>query len=457
MEDDIRADLLKVLPADRIVTDPQIMDAYSRDQATWAPHGRPAAVVRAGDRAQVVATLKEAFRTGRPVVTRAAGSGLSGGANAIDGCIVLSVADINEIVEINDEDQLAVVNPGVINGDLKRAVADRGLWYPPDPASYEFSTIGGNVATNAGGLCCMKYGVTREYVLGLEAVMANGDIIRVGRRTVKGVAGYDLTALMVGSEGTLAVITEIVLRLRPAPHPSSTVAAFFPTTLAAGRAVGNVIRAGLTPSLLEIMDRTTIEAIDDWKRMDLDRHSAAMLFAQTDALGEGRTEETRLIEEAFRDAGATYAVSTTDPGEGEMLLQARRLAYPALERLGATILDDVGVPRSQIPSLINLIDEISNKHQLLIGTFGHVGDGNMHPTIVFERGNVEDEARAQKAFAEILTGALRLGGTITGEHGVGSLKRAFLSHEMGSVAVGVQSSIKNALDPSGILNPGKMV
>lgn len=449
--------LAAALPSGVVETDPAVMESYRFDQAAWVEAGTPRAVVFPQTTPQVQAVLRAASQHRVPVVPRGAGSGLSGGAAAVDGCLVVCLTRMTRILDVDEGDVSVVVEPGVINADVSAAVADQGLWYPPDPASKAFSTIGGNIATNAGGLCCVKYGVTRDYVLALDVVLADGRHIQTGRRTVKGVAGLDLTSLFVGSEGTLGIVTSARLRLRSAPPPAATAAAFFPTLLAAGRAVVTVADAGIVPSLVELLDRTTLRAVDDWKRMDLDRDAAALLLFQSDAPEAARPAELAAIAQKCDQAGASFVVHSSDPADSEVLLTARRLAFPALERLGDVLLDDVAVPRPRVPQLLAAIDHIAEQHGVLIGTFGHAGDGNLHPTIVVERGRPEQRFAAQRAFAEILGAALELGGTITGEHGVGTLKRPFLERELGADTMNVQQGVKRALDPAGLLNPGKAI
>ncbi|WP_257457011.1 FAD-binding oxidoreductase [Archangium lipolyticum] len=449
-------ELASVLPPEALVTDPDVLEAHRRDQAGWAEAGVPGVLVRPASTAEVQAVLRVAAALRVPVVARGAGSGLSGGANATDGCVVLSLTRMNRILEIDRRGMLAVVQPGVLNGALKAAAAEQGLWYAPDPASWEFSTIGGNVATNAGGLCCVKYGVTGDAVLGLEAVLADGSVVRTGGRTVKNVAGYDLTRLFVGSEGTLGVVTEATLRLRPRPPPATTLVASFPTLVGAGAAVTEIM-ASTRPSVLELMDRTTVRAVESFKPLGLDVESAALLLARSDAGGEqGVAECTRMVA-ACEAAGATFVAHSADEAEGELLLVARRLAFPALERQGATLLDDVGVPLSRIAELLAAVELIAERRGVLIGTFGHAGDGNMHPTLVFDRNDPDAVARAKAAFDDILRVVLDMGGTITGEHGVGALKRPFLAAQLGPESLRLHHAIKTALDPLGLLNPGKLL
>ena len=450
------ADLRAALGDDGVLTDPDVTSAYARDQAMLAPAGTPAAVVFPRSTADVVAVMEVASRHRVPVVPRGAGSGLAGSSNAVDGAITVVMTRMDAVLEVAPADRLAVVQPGVVNKALRDAVAGAGLFYPPDPSSYDWCTIGGNLSTNSGGLCCVKYGVTTDYVLGLEVVLADGRVLRTGRRTVKGVAGYDLARLFIGSEGTLGVITEATLALRPAPHPPVTLAATFGTTAQTGQVVERVVTSGLVPSLLEVMDNTCICAVDDLLKADLDRSAHALLVAQCDAGGDAAAREIAALAELCRDAGADFVHSTDDPAEGDLLLAARRMALPALERLGSTLIDDVAVPRSRIAAFLDGCDAVAAARELTIGVVGHAGDGNMHPTIVFDPADAGQRERAFTAFDDILELGLFLGGTITGEHGVGAIKVDWLEREIGPVALDVHRAIKDALDPAGLLNPGKV-
>ncbi|HZH13625.1 MAG TPA: FAD-linked oxidase C-terminal domain-containing protein [Archangium sp.] len=456
MSVDLLRELAAVLPPEALVTDADVLEAHRRDQAGWAPAGFPRVLVRPGSTAEVQAVLRVASAHRVPVVPRGAGSGLSGGANAVDGCIVLSLTRMNRILEIDRRGLYAVVQPGVINGALKAAATEVGLWYAPDPASWEFSTLGGNLATNAGGLCCVKYGVTGDAVLGLEAVLADGSVVRTGGRMVKNVAGYDLTRLFVGSEGTLGIITEATLKLRPRPPRATTLVASFPTLVGAGAAVTEIM-AEIRPSLLELMDRTTVRAVEAARPMGLDVNAAALLLARSDAGGEQGVAECTRMAAICEAVGATFLAHSSDEAEGELLMGARRFAFPALERQGSTLLDDVGVPLSRIPDLLAAVEHIAGQRGVLIGTFGHAGDGNMHPTIVFDQNDPDAVARARAAFDDILHAVLELGGTITGEHGVGSLKRPFIARQLGPETHRLHLAIKSAMDPLGILNPGKLL
>lgn len=445
------------LPPGRVLVDEDATARYRRDQAPWADHGTPICVVRPRTAEEVQTIVQICLRHHTPVVPRGAGTGLSGAANAVDGCVLLSTEQMTTIQEIDAAERLAVVEPGVVNDDLRAACAEQGLWYPPDPASAPWSTIGGNVATNAGGLCCVKYGVTGDYVLGLQVVTGSGDLVRIGRRTAKGVAGYDLTALLVGSEGTLGVITEVTVRLRPARDPEHTVAGYFPSLTAAGRAVAAVAAAGLTPSALELIDRQTLLAVDAWKNMGLSADADAVLLARTDAPGAAGAAEAEALLACFRGEGAAWAAASSDEAESEALFSARKLAYPALERLGHVLVEDVCVPRGAVPDMLGSIERIAGQRRVRIATVAHAGDGNLHPVFVVPAGDDNARRRAEQAFEEILDAALALGGTVTGEHGIGLLKRAGLTRELPEPVLAMHTAVKQALDPHGILNPGKVI
>ena len=441
------------LPASVVQTDPEVVAGFAHDEALLLERALPVAVLSPRSTEEVAACVRAATTAGLSVVTRGAGSGLAGGANATAGSVVLSTRRLDRIVTVDVEERLAAVQPGVITADLRSAAADLGLFYPPDPGSVAISTIGGNVATNAGGMCCVKYGVTGDYVLGLEAVLADGRVVRTGRRTVKGVAGYDLTSLLVGSEGTLGVITEITLRLLPAPPPPATAVATFASLADAGRAVERITADGTDVSLLELLDATTLAAIDAHTGMDL--AAEAMLLVQCDLPDPGPAIDS--VRVACEAAGAVDVAVTTDAAEGAQLLEARRQALPALERLGDWLLDDVCVPRRSIVALVDGITRVAADVGLTIGVFGHAGDGNMHPTIVFDRHDPDSLAAARRAFDAITALALDLGGTVTGEHGVGRLKSGWLARELDSVALDVHRAVKAALDPHGLLNPGSVL
>lgn len=450
--DDTVAELRALLPEGRVTTSPDALQANRFDEARLTEAGTPIAVVFPRSTAEVQTIVRLAAKHEMPLVPRGAGSGLSGGANASDGCIVVSLTAMNQILSLDQTNQLAVVQPGVITADINRTALPAGLRYPPDPSSDEFCTIGGNIATNAGGLCCVKYGVTGDFVLGLEVVLADATVVRIGRRTRKSVAGYDLVHLFVGSEGTLGIVTEATLRLRPVARPPATVVASFSSLDAAGRAIREIVGAE-TPSILELMDRTTIQAVEAWKPVGLDTDTEALLIMQSDAADQDA--EIAAAESRCADAGATMIVRSSDAAEAELLMTARRLAYPALERTGDVLLDDVAVPIGAIPDLLRAVQAAAQGNGVTIGTFGHAGDGNLHPTIVFDRADAGSVEAARRAFDEVVAVAVDLGGTITGEHGVGTLKRPYLAREIGAEGISLHRSIKTAFDPKGILNPGK--
>jgi len=448
------------LPAERLVVDPDVLAAISHDDAEWAPTGQAAVGVRARSEAEVQHVVRTCAELGAPIVPRGAGTGLSGGANAVGGCVILDLSAMNQILEIDADNLLAVVQPGVINNDLKAAVAEHGLWYPPDPASAPWSTIGGNVATNAGGLCCLKYGVTRDYVLGLRAVVggpvAYGEAVRLGRRTTKGVAGLDLVGLFVGSEGTLGVVTEVTLRLRPARAGTpQTVVGAFADLVTSGQAVAQITRRGLTPAVLELLDRASLEAVEDWKHMGIEADAMALLLARVDTPGDSGAAEAADIAATMTDAGALWVEQSTDDAEAEALFEARRLVYPAFERLGPVLTEDVCVPRSRVPAMLAQVNEIGARHGLRIATVAHAGDGNLHPLVVTPAGDDAARLEAQAAFEELLDAAIALGGTVTGEHGVGILKRDGLRRELDPGSLALQSALRRTLDPREIFNPGK--
>jgi glycolate dehydrogenase FAD-linked subunit len=457
MTSDLLADRLRGALGDRaVVTDPDVLDSHRNDHASFCTAGLPRLLARPSSTAEVQEVLRAAAWAGAPVVTQGARSGLSGAANAIDGCVLLSTSRMNQVLEVNVEDQVAVVQPGVVNSDLSRAVLAQGLFYPPDPSSWEMSTIGGNIATNAGGLCCVKYGVTGDFVRGLEVVLASGEVLRMGRRTAKGVAGYDLTRLIVGSEGTLGVVTEATLALRPEPEAALTAAATFLSAEEGIAAAAAVMAAGLRPSLLEFIDGPTARAIQDYRDMGLPSNVGALLIAQSDR-GPRAAEDVAEIALICSSFGAVEVAEASDAEESRMLLEARRLVNPALEPLGATLVDDVAVPRSKLVDLLNGIAEISLKYDVLICCPGHVGDGNMHPTVVFDRSDPAAEARALEAFGAVMELGLALGGTITGEHGIGKLKRQWLEQELGPVGLELHRRIKQVFDPDNLLNPDKVL
>ena len=450
--DAVVAELVGALPDGVVVTAPDALEKYRFDWTHDATAGTPLAAVRAETAEQVQVTMRWASAHGIPVVPRGAGSGLSGGALAVDGGIVLSTERMRA-VEIDTASKVAVVEPGALNVEVKRAAAAEGLWYPPDPSSYEICSIGGNIATNAGGLCCVKYGVTTDYVLGLDVVLADGTLVRLGGKRVKDVAGLPLLKLFVGSEGTLGIVTRATMRLVPAQPPVSTVVATFPTVAAAAAAVmelGRTMRA----SLVELMDHASINAVEDFQPMGLDRDAGALLLIQSDAPGAARADEVAVAIAACEVSGAKEVFATDDPEEGELFVAARRLHFTAIDTRGAVLPEDVGVPIPQLPALLAAVEEIAARHAVEIPVVAHAGDGNTHPAIIYTAGDEDAERRARLAFDEVMATAIGLGGTITGEHGVGRLKVGSLEAQLGPDVMALTRRVKHALDPQGILNPG---
>ncbi|MCX3063988.1 FAD-binding oxidoreductase [Streptomyces beihaiensis] len=443
------------LPSGAILTDPDITASYAHDMASFCAAGTPAVVALPRTVEQVQHVMRTATALRVPVVPQGARTGLSGAANAGDGCVVLSLTKMDRILEINPVDRIAVVEPGVVNATLSRAVAEHGLYYPPDPSSWETCTIGGNIGTASGGLCCVKYGVTAEYVLGLDVVLADGRLLTTGRRTAKGVAGYDLTRLFVGSEGSLGVVVKATLALKPEPRQQLVLAAEFASTAAACDAVCEIMRGGHVPSLLELMDRTTVRAVNELAHMGLPETTEALLLAAFDT--PEPAADLAAVGALCEAAGATQVVPAEDAAESELLLQARRLSLTALEAVkGTTMIDDVCVNRSRLGEFIEGVARIAQDLGLSIGVVAHAGDGNTHPTVCFDAADEDEAKRARESFERIMALGLELGGTITGEHGVGLLKKDWLAKEAGPVSLELQQGIKAVFDPLGILNPGKV-
>ena len=448
------AGLSRALPG-RVSVAPADRAAAATDRSGWVPASVPSAVVRAQDAGDVVATLRWASAHGVPVVPRGAGTGLAGGAVAGAGTVVLDLSGLTRILDLRADDQVAVVEPGVLTADLDRAAASHGLRYAPDPASAAISTIGGNIATNAGGLRCVKYGVTRDAVLGLDVVLADGTRTRTGRSTVKGVAGYDLTSLFVGSEGTLGVIVGATLRLQPLPTRTATAAATFATVEAAAAAASAVTRAGLRPAMLELLDAATLTALAEAAPLDSPASGGALVIAQAD--GPGADAEIEAIAAALGRT-ATHLDVSAEPHRADALLAVRRRALPAIERRGRVLIEDIAVPLSRLAEAVTRIAELSTRSGVPVFTFAHAGDGNLHPIVstgqpLGDPGPVPAPVTA--VVDDIFRLALDLGGTITGEHGVGLLKRDWLATELDAGTQQLHHLVKTALDPAGILNPGK--
>ncbi len=448
----LRADL----PGLKLLTDAADTEPYRWDETEYMHPGMPLGVAFPASTAEVAAIVRLAAAHRVPLVPRGAGTGVSGGAIAVDGALTVVMTGMAAVLEIDTENLTVTCQPGIINAELGRRVAEHGLFYPPDPASYEMCSIGGNLAENSGGLRCVKYGVTRDYVLGLTVVLADGSVIRTGGKNVKDVMGYDLTRLFVGSEGTLGIITEAILRLIPLPAPKLTMLAFFASVPDAGRAVAAMTRK-LRPATLELMDRETIIAVDTQLHLGLDRDAGAMLMIESDAGGDAAEKEMTIAERACLEAGATSVIRASDATEADWLREARRKAHWSLEQAGVARMEDVGVARSRIPELLEAITRISGMHGVRVGVFGHAGDGNFHPTFVMERDDTSAEDRINAVRAELFRRVMAMGGTVSGEHGTGVAKRGYLEAQRGPDAVRVMRAIKSALDPLGILNPGKVL
>lgn len=453
---DVARELSALMTTGRVLHDEESLHAYSHDDAEWAPFTEPWAVVLAQSTEEVAAAVTYAAGHDLRVVPRGAGTGLSGGANSIKNCIVISLELMNQVLEINVDESLAVAQAGVINDDLRSAVATQGLWYPPDPASSAISTIGGNAATNAGGICCLKYGVTRDYVRALTVVLADGDVIHVGRRTAKGVTGYDLTALLVGSEGTLGIITEVTVKLLPlSGREEQAVVGYFPSLRQAGDAVAAVTAAGIVPAALELIDERCLRAVDEWMGLGLPNEVTVLLMAKVDEPGATGAALAKQLAQIFRLAGGSDIEQATDPAEIDRLFLARRMAYPALERLGPVLTEDICVPRAAVPEMLTRIQASAAAHDVVIANIAHAGDGNLHPLIIAPVGDDAAKARAKTAFDQIVADCRDLGGTVTGEHGVGLLKLDGAAAELEARTLTVHHQLKTALDPRGTLNPGK--
>src|SRR5688572_18986781 len=417
----------------------------------------PGCVVFVEKTEQVAAILKLANRVGFDVVTRGSGTGLSGGSVPSPNCVVMCTVRMDRIIELDKANLTMLVEPGVTTLAVADAALAAGLFYPPDPGSMKISTIGGNVAENSGGLRGLKYGVTRNYVMGMEVVLPQGEIMWMGNKCVKDVAGYSLKDLFIGSEGTLGVITKVLLRLIPKPQAKKTMVATFSQMDRAAEAVSAIIAAQVIPCTLEFLDKTTIHCVEDYAKIGLPLDCDALLLMETDGHPAVVAEEAAQMEKICRACGALEVRVAKDDAEGAKLAGARRAAFSALARVApTTILEDATVPRSELAKMIRFVEMIAKKHRLKIGTFGHMGDGNLHPTFLTDERNKEEMHRVEEAFVEIFDEAIRLGGTITGEHGIGVAKKSFLPKFAGDVQMRLMRELRRTLDPNGILNPGKM-
>lgn len=458
-------DQLKAELGSAFSDDADILDSYSCDKAQFSTAGKPLALVRAQSVEHVQTVVRFASEHEIPIVPQGARTGLAGAANAVDGCILLSLERMNRVLDVNSVEMTCTVEPGIINGDLKKHLADFNMSYPPDPGSVAISSVGGNVSTNAGGMCCVKYGVTADYVRSLKVVLPDGTLTTVGRPTKKGVAGYNLHSLIVGSEGTLGVVVEVTLELVPALPTPLTAVAIFPDSVTAAGTVTDYMGAGGRPSFMEYMDRQVIEFVNAYGDFGLPDGAGAILLVQADGDGsvESAAEELDRFKAVAEAAGAADVFYSDDPADSELLVAARRAVSPATQKVahrlgGGELVDDVCVPRSRLRDIFARIDEIAERYpQLIFSCCAHVGDGNLHPTITFDARDDEQTRLAQEAFGEIMQAGIDCGGTITGEHGVGSLKAPWLREELDDGSRLMHAAIKRAIDPKNIMNPGKML
>ena len=450
------SDLERVVGDGNVRSRPAELTPYGRD-ATPLYEGSADVVVLPGSTAEVAAVVQVAKRRGLALIPRGAGTNLAAATVPVGGGIVMSLTRMNQVLEINRGEMLAVVQPGVTTAELGSAADRLGLFYPPDPGSRETCTIGGNIATNAGGLRGLKYGVTRDYVLGLELVLASGETIRTGGRLIKDVAGYDLTRLIVGSEGTLAVVTEATVALRPRPEASITGVAYFPELAQAAAAVDAILAAGILPATLEFLNDVCIGVVEDYAQLGLRRDAGALLLFGDDGTAASARLCVERMAEICRDGDALEITTASQIAEAEDLLAARRCTLPALARVAPiTILEDVAVPRPRLVEMVEAVAEITQELGLACGTFGHAGDGNLHPTLLLERDDELARQAAEQAVARIFAKAIELGGTISGEHGIGLTKKSYLGDQLGAEHLALLRRVKTAFDPSGILNPTKL-
>ena len=449
------ARLHEAVGRERVLSDPADLATYAYDGTFLETP--PDCVILPESTDHVAAVMRVASEHRLPIVSRGAGSGLAGGSVPLAGGIVLSMVRMNRLLELDTVNMCVRVQPGIVNADLQKAVAAHGLLYPPDPASLRQSTIGGNVAMCAGGPKGLKYGVTKDYVLGLVAVLADGRVLRTGGKMIKNVTGYNLTQLLVGSEGTLATITEVLLRLVPRPRASRTALAIFPRLDDAARLITIILSAGITPATIELMDHACIMAVQGYRDFGLPTDAQAVLLIEVDGDESAVLENVREVGQLCeRNGAAQVRVAATDE-ESQRLWEARRAISPSLARLRHTKLgEDISVPRSQIPAMLHAIQEIGARHNVQMATFGHISDGNLHPELLFDRHDPNEVERVNRAAGEIFEAAIALGGTLTGEHGIGSLKKEYLASALDPVALEMMCAIKQTFDPLGLLNPGKI-
>lgn len=456
LAESILARVRHIVGADQVLTAREDLIPYSFD-GTAALQQLPGCVAFAKSSAEISAILRLANETGTAVVTRGSGTGLSGGSVPAADCIVLCLVKMDRILEVDRANLTMLVEPGVTTLTIADAATAAGLFYPPDPGSMKISTIGGNVAENSGGLRGLKYGVTRNYVMGMEVILPDGEVMWLGNKCVKDVAGYSLKDIFVGSEGTLGIITKVLLRLIPKPAAKKTMVATFAQMDHAAEAVSAIIAAQIIPCTLEFLDRMTIHCVEDYAKIGLPLNCEALLLIETDGHPAVVAEEAAQMERICRERGCLEVRVAQDEAEAVRLASARRSAFSALARVSpTTILEDATVPRSELGRMIRFVEAVSKKYKLRVGTFGHMGDGNLHPTFLTDERNHEEMHRVEEAFKEIFDEAIRLGGTITGEHGIGLAKKSFLPKFAGDAQMRVMRELRKVLDPKGVLNPGKI-
>jgi glycolate oxidase len=448
--------LREIAGAEHVLVEREDVIPYGFD-GTAALKARPGAVVFPHTTEEVARCVKLARERQVPVVTRGSGTGLSGGSVPIEGCLVLCVAQMDRIVDLDQKNLTLHAQCGVITKEIDDAAQAVGLFYPPDPGSMKISTIGGNVAENSGGLRGLKYGVTRDYVMAIRVVLPDGTDTWLGNKCVKDVAGYSMKDLFVGSEGTLGIITEVILKLVPKPQARRTMLALYDSMGAAAETISAIIAAKIIPCTLECLDRVTVGCVEDYAKIGLPTDVEALVLMETDGHPVVVAEEAEQMMAIAKACGAREVKAAADEQEGARLAAARRNAFSALARIRpTTILEDVTVPRSELARMVAYISEVAARHQLQVGTFGHLGDGNLHPTFLTDERDHEEMHRVEVALEEIVNETIRLGGTVTGEHGVGLAKKAFVKRQLGEGSYELMRSIKRALDPEGLLNPGKI-
>jgi glycolate dehydrogenase FAD-linked subunit len=454
--DKLVSELIQILDKSRVLFEPEHLAVYSFD-GTAALEASPGCVVFPESTDDVSAIVKCAARNKIPVVTRGSGTGLSGGSVPVPGCIVLCTVRMDRVIELDEKNLTILVETGVVTQNIAGLADAAGLLYPPDPGSMKISTIGGNVAENSGGLRGLKYGITRDYVMGLEVVLASGEVVWFGSKCVKDVAGYSMKDVFIGSEGTLGIITKILLKLVPKPRAKKTLLATFARMDAAAATVSAIIAEKIIPCTLEFLDKITIRCVEAYAHIGLPLDAEAILLMETDGHPAAVEDEARSMEEIALRNGAVSVLVAANADEAAKLATARRSAFSALARESpTTILEDATVPRSELAKMINFIQAIGEKYNLRVGTFGHMGDGNLHPTFLTDEKNADEMQRVEKAMYEIFDYAVKLGGTITGEHGVGLAKKSFLPAAIGDASLNAMRQLKRTLDPDGILNPGKI-